>query len=389
MGNHIVPQVEKSGSVGVIAVILSIIAVVYIIITWREKRLSPLSPVFWGITTLALFIPVFNIPPVSSIIYQVPVFSSSPNSRLLVFLGLTFSILGAYSFNVISEYSEKKANNPLLKKGIILFFILIIAIQCIDLSTISRSQNAVVPDVSFYPKTPTITYVQQHIEPYQSVLTTSSFLVSGTITYYNIPDWFAHTYHTDKEKKILNNVVSDAWHYSPTAALYEFKQINLNSEVIDTLGIRYILTSNTTPFTGINLEQWKIISVEPGITLFENKDSPHGSYLLDTTGNIETSSQDDIILTKNSPNYRRYSVTSPHSTTFVTTVRYLPGWQAYVNGNSTQIKPHLGMLQSVPLSEGNSTVEFVYVPYSFYLGLLLSIITGIFLILLPKKYFLF
>jgi hypothetical protein len=386
-GDNIVPQVEKCGAVGIITLVLSIIAIVYII-KWREKRLSPLSPVFWGALSLALFIPVFNILPLSSIIYQIPVFNSSSNSRLLVFLGLTFSILGAYGFNIIRENSERKSsNNSFFRMGFAVLFVLIIFIQIVDLSAISRSQNAIVPAESFYPETPTIAFVQHHIEPGQSVLTTSSFLVSGTITYYNIADWFAHNYHKNEEKKILNEVVSDAW-VTHTAAMYQFKQINLNSSFMDTLGIRYVLTSNTTPFTGINQDQWKIISVEPGISLFENLDCPSGAYLLDDGRNIEKSSQDDITLLTSTANYRRYSVTSSHGATFVTTIRYWPGWEASVNRKPVQIEPYLGIIQSIQISEGNSIVEFVYVPYLFYGGLLISIITGIFLILLPKRNFL-
>jgi hypothetical protein len=385
-GDSIVPQVEKCGAVGIITLVFSIIAIVSII-KWRAKRFSPLSPIFWGALSLALFIPVFNIPPLSSIIYQIPVFNSSSNSRLLVFLGLAFSVLGAYGFNIIREYLERKSNNnSLFIRGFAIIFVLIIFIQIVDLSAIGRSQNAVVPAESFYPETPTIEYIQQHIEPGQSVLTTSSFLVSGTITYYGIADWFAHSYHRNEEKKILNEVVSDAW-VTHTAAMYQFKQIMLNSSAMDTLGIRYILNSNTMPFVGIHQDQWKIISVEPGISLFENIDCPPGAYLLDDGRNIEKSSQGAITLLTGTANYRRYSVTSSHAGTFVTTTRYWPGWEASVNRKPVQIEPYLGIIQSVEIAEGTSIVEFVYTPYAFIGGFLISVITGVFFILLPKRYF--
>lgn len=384
-GDNIVPQVERCGYVGIITIILSLIAVASIIF-YKKKLLTPLSPLFWGAITLAVFIPVFRIAPFSTVIYQMPIFNSNLSTRLLVLLGLSFSILGAYGLQTIIEiFKNRYKNREKIKKyGICTIFFIIIIIQIVNMSAVSISQNAVVPDNSFYPNTQSIGYVQQNIIPGQSVLATSSFLISGTISYYNIPEWFAHSYHTESEIAVLGKLVNKPWS-SPTSALFKFNQINLNSPLNDKLGIRYILTSNTTPIqTDSN---WTIISREKNITILENNDCPRGAYIVDNAGNMDTSLQDNITIQEFSPNYRKYFVTSPRSGTFVTTSRYWPGWHAYVNGKPIQIEPYLEILQSIPISEGSSTVEFVYVPSIFYGGILISIIWGIVLCLLPKKYF--
>ncbi len=385
-GDNIVPQVEKCGYVGIITILLAIIAV-FSVIYYRRNKFTPLSPLFWGAITLAAAIPVFNIAPISKVIYEMPIFNSNSNTRLLVFLALSFSILGAYGLQIIFESIKKKrgTRENIKKYGVYSIIFMLIIIQVIDMSSVSISQNAVVPDEAFYPDTQSIRYVQQNIKPGQSVIATSAFLVSGTITFYNIPEWFAHTYHKESEKKVLGMLVKNSWK-TPTAAIFDLNQIDFDSPLNDKLAVRYILTSNSPTPIGTD-NNWTIFSREKGITIFENNDCPNGAYIVDNSGEIDRSLQDNIAIQEFSPNYRKYSITSPHSGTFVTTVRYWPGWQAYVNGKPVQIEPYLEILQSVPIFEGDSTVEFVYVPSVFYCGLLISIIWGIFLWLLPEKFF--
>jgi uncharacterized membrane protein YfhO len=69
----------------------------------------------------------------------------------------------------------------------------------------------------------------------------------------------------------------------------------------------------------------------------------------------------------------------------VTTCRSWPGWQAYYDGNRTDIKPYLGMLQAVSIEKGTSIIKFQYVPYSFYIGLIISFITLVIIGLMPKR----
>ena len=57
-----------------------------------------------------------------------------------------------------------------------------------------------------------------------------------------------------------------------------------------------------------------------------------------------------------------------------------PGWRAYVNGKLTPIYEANGILRSVLLPAGRSSIEFRYVPISYYAGLVLSI--GAWLLLL-------
>ena len=387
-GSHIAPRVEYCGSVGIITLFFSIIAIL-LILRYRKGTLTPLSPIFWAPVSVLIMILVFNIEPLSSVFYGLPILNSNLNSRLLVFLGLSFSVLGVYGLDKTIKITSgiETKYDKLYKKFVVLLVIIIIGIQTSDMASIGMSQNAVVPADSFYPETPTITYIQSNIIPGQNVLTTSVYMVSGTITYYGISDWFAHGYHSDAEKDVLNNVVRDAWK-TPTAAMFNFDQVNLTSPLMDELSIRYVLAPKLISQT-INTTKWKIISVEDGIGILENKNCPPGAYISTNSGMVDPSSGQDIKINKYTPNYREYLVNSTYPGIFVTSTRYWPGWVGSLNDQPAPIEPYLGILQSVEIPEGISVIKFKYVPYSFYLGLAISLITLVLILMIPRKSFKF
>ena len=70
---------------------------------------------------------------------------------------------------------------------------------------------------------------------------------------------------------------------------------------------------------------------------------------------------------------------------------FYPGWQAFIDGQKTQIYKVNFMFQSVIIPQGNHSVEFKYRPRSFYNGLYLSafgiILTAILFYLLWQRRF--
>lgn len=244
-GTHVVPRVEWCGYVGVITILF---AVICIILIFKSKKfyLTPISPIFWLSISILAFIPIFDIKPLSDFVYQLPIFNSNVNSRLLVVLGISFSVLGAWGFHLLIDsiyltLGGRLSHHKSIKLILLFMFISIVVIHAVDMSFVSKSQNAVVPSHAFYPNTTTIEYVQDNILPGQSVLATNAYMVSGTLTYYDIPEWFSHNYRTSREKEVLGNLVMDAFK-TPTAAMFTFDQINLDTDYMDKLGIRYILS---------------------------------------------------------------------------------------------------------------------------------------------------
>ncbi|MBI5049229.1 MAG: YfhO family protein [Deltaproteobacteria bacterium] len=59
---------------------------------------------------------------------------------------------------------------------------------------------------------------------------------------------------------------------------------------------------------------------------------------------------------------------------------YYPGWKAYVDGKETKILKANFVFRAVPLSAGKHTVEFIYDPWTFKIGLYITLATIILLL---------
>ena len=240
------PRVERTGYVGLLTLFLAFLAISAAI--WESRwRSGPLSPVLWSVLTCLTFIAVYQTPmSLAHLLYRLPVLNNNSSNRMLSLFGLELAILGAIGFQVILDKLKSYAYPRRLprKAFIILILLIIVGLHIIDIARVGRAQNAVVPIETFFPDTPSIHYIQEHLKPGQSVLATGdAYLISGTLGAYDIPEWFAHAYHTEQEKNMLTQLVHNPW-ASPTAARFSFEQIDLESDVVDALGIRYILTSH-------------------------------------------------------------------------------------------------------------------------------------------------
>jgi len=68
---------------------------------------------------------------------------------------------------------------------------------------------------------------------------------------------------------------------------------------------------------------------------------------------------------------------SPEDGLLVLTDTYYPGWRAFVDGREEHIVSADYLFRGVPLAAGKHSVEFVYAPDSFRIGLLLSGVTAV------------
>lgn len=68
------------------------------------------------------------------------------------------------------------------------------------------------------------------------------------------------------------------------------------------------------------------------------------------------------------------TVTAEKDQVLLTTIPYDKGWTAYVDGEKAPTKPFKDAFVSVPIRAGEHTVEFVYLPEGFILGVVLFIV---------------
>jgi uncharacterized membrane protein YfhO len=67
----------------------------------------------------------------------------------------------------------------------------------------------------------------------------------------------------------------------------------------------------------------------------------------------------------------------------VLTDSYYPGWKVFVDGTQGKLLRANYFFRAVELPAGAHQVEFVYDPLSFKIGLIVSLLTGVFLIAVP------
>ena len=81
-------------------------------------------------------------------------------------------------------------------------------------------------------------------------------------------------------------------------------------------------------------------------------------------------------ITSYSANDVKISVHSKGSALLLLTDTYYPGWKAYVDGKESDIYRADGLVRAVFVPAGNHIVEFSYMPKSFVIGVIISIVTA-------------
>jgi len=224
------PRVEKTLYVGIIPLFLAIYSL-YLFILKKEKDIILQYAVI--LLILSLIISFSLIHP--DIIRMIPTFNINPWHRFNLVISIAITILSVYALHNII----KKLKNKSFVLAIIIF-IALISYQVYDQKKLFNSFNNRVINKSFYPKTPTIEYISKNISDFQYVLADNSYLISGTLGAYYLPEWYAHNFKTDNEKEILSKIVKNPF-ASSTAATFHGSQINFKNDLIDYLNFKYIL----------------------------------------------------------------------------------------------------------------------------------------------------
>lgn len=232
------PQVETTFYVGILPVLFLFMSLFFIF-----RNITFIA--IFGLTLFlyALTIAFTLISP--ELIHKVPTLNSSLLTRFGYLLGVSLAIIAAYVIHEIYKRVEDK------KWGLVLIGILFI-IQVVDQRSLFHAFNGSVPNASFYPQTKTISYLQKTLKPFEHVIADRGYLISGTLGGYGLNDWYAHSFHSPSEKKILRQLVNTPFK-TPTSAMFAFSQINLDSPYMDYLAIKAIISTSYSEYIHISL----------------------------------------------------------------------------------------------------------------------------------------
>ncbi|MBI4518488.1 MAG: YfhO family protein [Deltaproteobacteria bacterium] len=171
--------------------------------------------------------------------------------------------------------------------------------------------------------------------------------------------------------------------------------------LLDLLGVRHIVTRTNTPFTAAEAARYRPVFADGEFTVHENPAAlprafvvghsevtdpkamlgrlssrsfePLTSALVETEAAAVTGGQSRAAeITEYAPEYVAIRVGGDSRGLLVLTDQFYPGWEASVDGRPAAIYRADYVFRGVPVPAGEHTVEFRFVPRSFWLGLAVS-----------------
>lgn len=233
------PRVEKTLYTGIVALALACLAIL------KSGIGSIKRPSAWWFSLYAISLLLLALSMVFAVfphewMLAIPAVGTSPWSRFSVLVGLSIAILAAFGFDCIWRVAGK-LKTIRLKLAARAMLICIALLQLLDQRTLFQNFNTVAKAGDFSPPTPTLDFVAENLDGFQSVVADSSYLIGGTLGTYGVAEWFAHGFKTSAEKSLLTQLVRDPFR-SPTAAMFPGESIRLDDDLYARLGIRYVLT---------------------------------------------------------------------------------------------------------------------------------------------------
>jgi hypothetical protein len=225
----------RTGYVGLLPLILFFPA---LWLTWRSRINWKYA---WGLSLVLVIAPLAFAWIPMDYIRQIPLIGTSMINRLILIIGLGFSLLSVLVLSAAHQRFGKNAPG-----WAVAILLLLLAVQVVDQRRVFQSLVGYVKAETIYPRTATIDHVSDNIDPLQNVIADRGYLFSGTVSAYGLSEWFAHGFHTREEKQLLEEVVKRPF-LTPTAAGFLCSQVNFgNAELLAYLGARYVLCSRGT-----------------------------------------------------------------------------------------------------------------------------------------------
>lgn len=233
-------RVEFTMYAGWIMALLAVMAVLGVALSIvTRRRIAPL-PLFGASLLLIAAGLVFGFWPYW-LVSKLPGFDSNIWTRAISILDLAIAILGACALDWLWHRDPPSPHIRWLAKCVLL---LMAATQVWDISTFFHSYNGAVDKRFYYPRTPAITYMQDHGGPFDYVVADKSYLISGTLGAYGLREWFAHAFRSPALDRALRRMSKDPFS-SATSSRLEGHSIKLASPAMTEFNVRYVVMDST------------------------------------------------------------------------------------------------------------------------------------------------
>ena len=245
------PHVESTMYVGMTVLLAGMIGWLIVVVRKLRVPVMGLYPLLLGTVG---FILVFEIIPAAYLDW-VPGLSNNPWSRAIIILDISLAASAAYALDQLRTRIGSRVIFTTL-------MMLLAGLQLVDTGSLFRQFNGPIADSYFYPRDRLISYVSNHIDPFQSVIADNNFLVSGTLGAYGIHEWLAHGFNNPLMVPDLAKLAADPF-TTPTATLIEAEGFHLASPMMGALGIRYAMGDSGLAYSSLGPDFGKAADVLP------------------------------------------------------------------------------------------------------------------------------
>lgn len=381
------------------AIYLGIIPILFFVSAIFKRKKEQILKIFLMFFVGLILIFVNN--PVSTFIFNLPIFSASSPSNYFFLLTFCISVVAGYGVDI-----KLPINKKLIIAAIIVFsFLAMIGVNAGLNIQINRAQvilsaliivasivafflfrfgkykflialpliflvfelfyffakfNPFVPQQLMYPQTPIVNYLKENIGIDRYIGRNSANIEPNYSVQFRLmsPDGYDPLYPKTYNVYTKSNSRSDA--------LLKLEQ----KETLNALSVRLILdrVENASDQTIFPPEIFRPIYSSSGWIVYENKNALPRAFIRN---------KDKIIPVKVAA-YTPSKVVLENkkaSGRLILTDTYYPGWIAKVDGQKREIEQYDKTLRSVQVFEDDKTIIFEYKPQSFYKGLIITIIS--------------
>ncbi|MBI3443156.1 YfhO family protein [Candidatus Woesebacteria bacterium] len=295
----------------------------------------------------------------------------------------------------------------LLHKKPKLLILLIVVIFGLDLGRYYNKYNTFVPAHLIFPSTPVIDFLKKQPGIFRISKENTNLLPANSWIAYKLesPEGYDPLYGIDYAHffhKLNGGLYTDT--IGRIATLDRF-----NPKYMDAINVKYILTKSESMAQQLIKDGFEPVFADKSVTIYQNPHVLERAYFIDKirfaknkkeVGEILDDPQFDptkeaIVLGKafdivsggktvtsinHEDNKVEIKTKNEKEGFLVLADSYDPGWISFINGNRSTIYLVDGALRGVRVPSGENLVSFRYEPVSFKYGLLISLLSAIFVL---------
>jgi hypothetical protein len=303
-------------------------------------------------------------------------------SLTLIILSIIFSIL------------LKIKNHISLKK----FKMILVAIVFIDLFIFGwKFNNGKITPLEYYPDNQTTRFLTSQKNK-QARFINDDLLMPNSAYYYNVPTMDSNHYMIIKNFYDLTSGLAENRYY--WNEYRNFDKLFASKNFLDLLGVNYVISERNWSKWFPNKISQNIYTNQENISryvlsekaemlndnkiILQNLQSdynPSGIIYLDenftdlNNTNKVSVSENKIEILEHKNEYQKIKIFNQDKNWLLAKEIYYPGWQAKIDGQPTKIFKANIALRAIQIPYGEHVVEFEFIPKSYIIGRIISVIT--------------